>query len=70
MVSTFISVSDSRGNALVLGEGGAEFIVRGLPDGRLQISASSNFGTIHSRLDAQCETMLRDYLNARSEQST
>ena len=53
MVGIVQRVSALGGNALVSGEGGAAFIVMPMPDGRLQISASSDFGTIHSRLDAR-----------------
>lgn len=70
MVGIVQRVSALGGNALVSGEGGAAFIVMPMPDGRLQISASSDFGAIHSRLDAVSVLTLRDFLNAWLEQST
>ena len=70
MVDTIMNASALGGNALVSGEGGAAFIVLPLPDGLLQISASSDFGTIHSRLDAVSVLRLRDFLNTWLEQST
>lgn len=70
MVGIVQRVSALGGNALVSGAGGAAFIVMPMTDGRLQISASNDFGTIHSRLDAVSVLTLRDFLNAWLEQST
>jgi hypothetical protein len=68
MVGTVMSASMLGANALILGEDGAEFTVKPMPDGRILISASSAFGTIHNRLDAVSVLTLRDFLNAWSEQ--